>query len=146
MSRREPLDGERHVRAVLVFDLDLERGECTEVERREALESALATGVPPTSIRFLRASEPAAVARLLPSNRPVPDGATTAADSGAPQPPYAPALLRAHRQDLAEALGAVGGAEWSELLDQVRELRRAEPHPVFAVDADLGFGPIRRRS
>jgi len=144
VSRRDPLDGERHVRAVLVFDLDLERGECTEVERREALESALATGEPPTSIRFLRASEPAAVARLSTSNRSVPGGATTAADSGAPQP-YAPALLQAHRQDLAAALGASDGTSWADLLTMVRELREPVPDFFQAPEHD-GFGPIRRRS
>lgn len=144
MSRRDPLEGERHVRAVLVFDLDLESGACTEVERREALESALATGVPPTSIRFLRASEPAAVARLSTSNRSVPGGATTAADSGA-RWSVVEALGQMHRSDLAQRLGVPEDTSWRDLLARVEELVRPEAHPVFACDADLGFGPIRRR-
>lgn len=135
----DPLARSQRVRAVLTYAVELDGpGPYSEEDRHEAVESLLAMGALPSTTRFLDASEPAAVVHLTTSPHA---GASTAVDSGAP--PYAPALIQAHRLDLAEALGASDDTEWVDLLAMVRKLREPD---FFEQPEHDGFAPVRRRS
>lgn len=138
-AKPDPLAHSQRVRAVLTYDVELDGpGPHSEEDRHEAVESLLAMGALPSTTRFLDASEPAAVVHLTTS---IHDGAPTAVGSGAP--PYAVALIQAHRSDLAEALGASDDTEWADLLAMVRKLREPD---FFEQPEHDGFAPVRRRS